>query len=153
MQSGKGFNQLAIGDRFESAMTITETHLVLGAGLIGDFNPLHVNEAYAGKSRFGGRILHGVITSAIMGGPMGMVFHGTAVAYLEHNCRFRAPARPGDTLTTVWTVSGKQPKPEHGGGIVVMQAECRNQHGALVAEATGKMLLSDNPPPSAPASR
>lgn len=153
MQSGKGFNQLAIGDRFESAMTITETHLVLGAGLIGDFNPLHVNEPYAGKSRFGGRILHGVITSAIMGGPMGMVFHGTAIAYLEHNCRFRAPARAGDTLTTVWTVSEKQPKPEHGGGIVVMQAECRNQHGTLVAEATGKMLLSDNPPPSAPASR
>lgn len=143
MLPGKGFNQLAVGDRFESSMTVTETHLVLGAGLIGDFNPLHVNEPYAEQSRFGGRVLHGVITSAIMGGPMGMVFYGTAIAYLEHNCRFRAPVRAGDTLTTAWTVTEKLPKPEHGGGIAVMQAQCRNQHGNLVAEATGKILLKD----------
>jgi acyl dehydratase len=143
MLPGKGYNQINVGDRFESAMTVTETHLVLGAGLIGDFNPLHVSAPHAQQSRFGGRILHGVITSAIIGGPMGMVFHGTAIAYLEHNCRFRAPVRPGDTLTTVWTVGEKLPKPEHGGGIAVMQAECRNQHGDLVAEATGKILLRD----------
>lgn len=143
MLPGKGFNQLAVGERFESSMTVTETHLVLGAGLIGDFNPLHVDEPYAEKSRFGGRILHGVITSAIMGGPMGMVFHGTALAYLEHNCRFRAPVRAGDTLTTAWTVTETLPKPEHGGGIAVMQATCHNQHGTLVAEATGKILLRD----------
>jgi acyl dehydratase len=143
MQPGKGFNQIAVGDRFESAMTVTETHLVLGAGLIGDFNPLHVNQKFAERSRFGGRILHGVLTSAIMGGPMGMVFHGTAIAYLEHNCRFRAPVRAGDTLTTAWTVTEKLPKPEHGGGIAVLQAQCHNQDGTLVAEATGKILLSD----------
>lgn len=153
MLPGKGYNEISVGDSFESAMTITETHLVLGAGLIGDFNPLHVNQQRAEASRFGGRVLHGVITSAIMGGPMGMVFHGTAIAYLEHNCRFRAPARPGDTLTTIWTISEKQPKPEHGGGIVVMRGECRNQHGTLVAEASGKMLLSESPPPSVPGPR
>ncbi|HSD60776.1 MAG TPA: MaoC family dehydratase [Burkholderiales bacterium] len=141
MLPGKGFNQIAVGERFESSMTVTETHLVLGAGLIGDFNPLHVDQKFAEASRFGGRILHGVITSAIMGGPMGMVFCGTAIAYLEHNCRFRAPARAGDTLTTVWTVSEKLPKPEHDGGVAVMQAVCHNQDGTLVAEATGKMLL------------
>ena len=143
MLPGKGFNQLVMGECFESSMTVTETHLVLGAGLIGDFNPLHVDEVYAEKSRFAGRILHGVITSAIMGGPMGMVFHGTAIAYLEHNTRFRAPVRAGDTLATVWTVAEKLPKPEHGGGIAVLHAKCHNQHGTLVAEATGKILLRD----------
>jgi 3-hydroxybutyryl-CoA dehydratase len=138
---GRGYNQIDIGDTFESAMTVTETHLVLGAGLIGDFNPLHVNQQFAENSRFGSRILHGVITSAIMGGTMGMVFQGTAIAYLEHNTRFKAPVRAGDTLTTTWNVVDKLDKPDHGGGIAVMQAECRNQEGTVVAEATGKILL------------
>jgi len=141
MLPGKGYNEIHIGDRFNSAMTVTETHLVLGAGLIGDFNPVHVNEQFARESRFGSRILHGVITSAIMGGPMGMVFHGTAIAYLEHNCRFRAPVRAGDTLHTTWTLVEKIDKPDHGGGVAVMEAKCVNQEGTLVAEASGKMLL------------
>lgn len=141
MLPGKGYNEISVGDRFESAMTVTETHLVLGAGLIGDFNPVHVNQQFAQESRFGTRILHGVITSAIIGGPMGMVFHGTAIAYLEHNCRFLAPVRAGDTLNTTWTLVEKIDKPAHGGGVAVMEAKCVNQEGTLVAEASGKMLL------------
>lgn len=141
MLPGKGYNEISVGDRFESAMTVTETHLVLGAGLIGDFNPVHVNQQFARESRFGTRILHGVITSAIIGGPMGMVFHGTAIAYLEHNCRFLAPVRAGDTLNTTWTLVEKIDKPAHGGGVAVMEAKCVNQEGTLVAEASGKMLL------------
>lgn len=143
MLPGKGYNEINVGDRFESAMTVTETHLVLGAGLIGDFNPVHVNQQFARESRFGTRILHGVITSAIIGGPMGMVFHGTAIAYLEHNCRFLAPVRAGDTLHTTWTLVEKIDKPDHGGGIAVMEAKCMNQEGVLVAEASGKMLLKN----------
>jgi len=141
MLPGRGYNEISVGDRFESAMTVTETHLVLGAGLIGDFNPVHVNQQFAQESRFGTRILHGVITSAIIGGPMGMVFHGTAIAYLEHNCRFLAPVRAGDTLNTTWTLVEKIDKPAHGGGVAVMEAKCVNQEGTLVAEASGKMLL------------
>ena len=103
--SGAWFDDVRVGERFARTLTITETHLVLGAGLIGDFNPHHVDETYARKSRFGTRILHGMITSAIMGAPVGMRFHGTALAYLEHNTRFTAPVRAGDTLTTTWTVT------------------------------------------------
>jgi acyl dehydratase len=147
MLPGKGYNEINVGDRFESAMTVTETHLVLGAGLIGDFNPVHVNQQFARESRFGTRILHGVITSAIIGGPMGMVFHGTAIAYLEHNCRFLAPVRAGDTLNTTWTLVEKIDKPAHGGGVAVMEAKCVNQEGTLVAEASGKMLLKSVGPP------
>jgi acyl dehydratase len=53
---------------------------VLGAGLIGDFNPHHVDDEYAKGTRFGTRILHGMLTSALMGAPVGMYFHGTAIA-------------------------------------------------------------------------
>jgi len=142
---GTWYDDVAIGDTFEAALTITETHIVLGAGLIGDFNPHHVDEQYAKRSRFGTRILHGVITSAIMGAAVGMRFHGTAIAYLEHGARFKAPVRAGDTLTTTWEVTAKVPKPKHAGGIVELAGLCRNQDGVVVAEAEGKMLVSTNP--------
>ena len=138
---GRWFGDLALGDRFTSAITVTETHLVTGAGLIGDFNPLHVDAAFARASRYGSRILHGVLTGALMGGPIGMIFHGTAIAYLEHATRFIAPVRIGDTLTTTWTVAELVPKPKHVAGIVALSASAHNQDGVVVAEGNGKVMV------------
>jgi acyl dehydratase len=143
---GRWFDEVEVGETFSRSITITETHLVLGAGLIGDTNPHHVNEEYAKRSRFGTRILHGMITSSLMGAPVGMYFHGTAIAYLEHAARFKAPVRPGDTLTTTWTVREKHPKPGHGGGVVVLAGTRRNQDGVVVAEADAAMLVAARAP-------
>jgi 3-hydroxybutyryl-CoA dehydratase len=139
--NGRGYDEVAVGDEFSDALTITETHLVLAAGLIGDFHPLHVNQTFAEHSRYGGRILHGVFTAALMGGPLGQYFSGTGIAHLEHNCRFRHPVRAGDTLTTTWTVTGKTDKPHRNGGIVSLSAQCRNQLDVLVAEADAKLIV------------
>ncbi|MDB5810746.1 MAG: acyl dehydratase [Betaproteobacteria bacterium] len=138
---GKGYNEIAIGDSFGAAVTVTETHLVLAAGLIGDSHPLHINEEFAKQTRFGGRVLHGVFTGALVGGPVGTYFAGTGIAYLEHNCRFTAPVRPGDTLTTRWTIAEKHDKPKHGGGLVVLKGECRNQQDEIVVEADAKIIV------------
>jgi len=142
MFPGKAYDEVKAGESFSTSLTVTEAHLVLASGLFGDFNPLHVDESHASKSRFGGRILHGPFTSALISAPAGMYFHGTAIAYLEHNCRFTAPVKPGDTLKTTWTIRERIDKPKHKGGIVVMKARCENQRGELVAEADGKMLVA-----------
>jgi 3-hydroxybutyryl-CoA dehydratase len=140
--TGRWFDELAAGQRFVHAITVTESHLVTGAGLIGDFNPLHVDETFARASRYGSRILHGVLTGALMGGPIGMIFHGTAIAYLEHATRFVAPVRIGDTLTTTWTVTELLAKPAHQCGIVTLAACAQNQDGAVVAEGSGKVMVA-----------
>ena len=93
MQIGRGYDQVAVGDRFESGMTMTETHIVLGAGLFGDLNPLHINETFAAGSHFHGRVAHGYLTSNVLAAQLGMIFHGTALAYVEHHVR-SAPATP-----------------------------------------------------------
>jgi acyl dehydratase len=142
MFPGKHYDEVAVGETFGSSLTVTETHLVLAAGLFGDFNPLHVDERHARASRFGGRILHGPFTSALVSAPVGMYFHTTAIAYLEHTCRFKAPVRPGDTLRTTWKIVDKLDKPKHAGGIVVLACECRNQNGTLVVEAEGRILVA-----------
>jgi 3-hydroxybutyryl-CoA dehydratase len=141
--SGRWFDEVRAGDAFSSALTITETHIVVGAGLIGDTNPHHMNAEYAKGTRFGTPILHGMLTSSIMGAAVGMYFHGTAIAYLEHHARFIAPVRAGDTLTTAWTITETVDKPKHGGGIVVLAGRATNQDGAVVAEAQARMLVSN----------
>ena len=146
MFQGKWYEEVAVGERFGTSVTVTEAHLVLGSGLFGDFNPLHIDQEFARQSRFGGRILHGPFTSALVAAPAGMYFAGTAIAYLEHACRFKAPVRAGDTLTTVWTIADKSDKPKHGGGIVAIRGEAKNQHGEVVVEADGKMLVASRPP-------
>jgi len=139
--SGKWFDEVRVGDAFASALTITETHIVVGGGLIGDSNPHHLNAEYAKTSRFGTPILHGMLTSSIMGAAVGMYFHGTAIAYLEHRARFLAPVRAGDTLTTTWTITDLIDKPKRDGGIVVLTGAAMNQAAVAVAEADARILV------------
>jgi 3-hydroxybutyryl-CoA dehydratase len=145
MSRGKWYEEVKVGERFGARVTVTETHLVLAAGMFGDFNPLHVDQEFAKQSRFGGRILHGPFSAALVSSPVGMHFAGTAIAYLEHACRFKAPVRPGDTLATEWTVLEKLDKPKHQGGICVLRGVATNQDGALAVEADGKILVSSRP--------
>ena len=90
-------------------------------------------------------MLHGPFTSALVASPAGMYFAGTAIAYLEHACRFKAPVRPGDTLTTRWTITAKADKPKHRGGVVSLAGVCSNQHGDVAVQAEGKMLVAARP--------
>ena len=145
MFQGKWYDEVTPGERFGARVTVTEAHLVLGSGLFGDFNPLHVDEEFAKKSMFGTRILHGPFTSALVSAPVGMFFSHTAIAYLEHACRFKAPVRPGDTLATEWTVVEKLDKPRHRGGIVVLKAVAKNQKDETVVEADGRILVAARP--------
>jgi len=142
---GKWYDEVRAGDTFCTSVTVTEAHLVLGAGLFGDFNPLHVDEEFARQSIFGTRILHGPFTSALVSAPVGMYFAGTAIAYLEHACRFKAPVKPGDTLKTQWRVVDKLDKPKHKGGIFVLHGVATNQRGETVVEAEGKILVRTKP--------
>ncbi|HEY3073707.1 MAG TPA: MaoC/PaaZ C-terminal domain-containing protein [Burkholderiales bacterium] len=69
MFPGKWYDEIRVGERFGTSVTVTETHLVLGSGMFGDFNPLHVDEQFSRQSIFGGRILHGPFTSSRPNGP------------------------------------------------------------------------------------
>lgn len=142
---GKWYDEVKVGECFGTSLTVTETHIVLGSGMFGDFNPLHVDEEFSKKSLFGGRILHGPFTSAMISSPVGMYFAGTAIAYLEHSCRFKVPVRAGDTITTNWKVTGKADKPKHKGGVVELSAVASNQRGEVAVEAEGKILVATKP--------
>jgi acyl dehydratase len=135
------FNAIPLGARLETAITVTETHLVMATGLFADFNPMHMNEVHAAKTRFGGRIAQGTLTLGLMASVIGNTFYGSSLAALEANFKFKGPVLIGDTITTVWEVTEKKPTRTYDGGVITLTGTCVNQRGELVAEGIFKDLV------------
>lgn len=108
------------------------------AALSGDANPLHVDEAYARGTPFGGRVAHGALGVAIGTGLVSRagLTAGTLVALLELRWRFLAPIRPGDTVRARLRVADRRPSSSGGRGIVTFTVELRNQRDDLVQEGS-----------------
>ena len=121
-------------------MTVTQTHLVLGAGLIGGFHPVHVDESFAVAAGLRGCILHGSLTAAIMSTVVGRRLPATGWTIIEQCTRFRAPVYPGDTLQTRWTVQDPEALSE-GRVLFTLTGECRSQERTVVADGTVKLMV------------
>lgn len=90
--------------------TVTETDIVLFAGISGDMNPVHIDEEFAAKSMFKGRIAHGMLTGAFVSTVLGTRLPGPGCIYLKQNLIFRGPVRAGDTVTARVTVAKIDPE-------------------------------------------
>jgi 3-hydroxybutyryl-CoA dehydratase len=75
------FEELAVGMSAEWAKTVTEADVVLYAGITGDFNPAHVDQAAAERSRFGGRIAHGMLSAGFISAALAMRLPGPGTIY------------------------------------------------------------------------
>ncbi|MBI4757502.1 MAG: MaoC family dehydratase [Chloroflexi bacterium] len=126
-----------IGEKAEFSKTITESDVVMYAGLSGDFNPLHVDEEYAKTSRFGGRIAHGLLTTGLISAVVGMKLPGPGAIYLSQQLKFTGPVRIGDTITAVAQVAGWLPEKR----IVTLKTDCFNQRGEQVIAGEAALLV------------
>ncbi len=78
--------------------TITEADILLFAGASGDTNPVHLDEEFAAKTMFEGRIAHGLLVSSLISAVLGTRLPGPGAIYISQSLRFMAPVRPGDTV-------------------------------------------------------
>ena len=101
---GLYFEDLHVGQTAVYARTLTETDIVLFAGVTGDNNPVHINEVFAQGTPFSGRIAHGMLTAAFISTVLGTKLPGPGAIYLSQTMRFKAPVRPGDTVHATVTV-------------------------------------------------
>jgi acyl dehydratase len=104
---GKSYDQIQIGEEASFSKTITETDVYLFAGISGDFNPLHLNEAFAKLTRFKTRIAHGALPQSLIARVLGMMLPGLGTIAVEVSCRFKAPTFFGDTITAKAKVAEK----------------------------------------------
>src|SRR6266849_3777810 len=118
--------------------TITESDIVMFAGLSGDYNPLHTDEEYAQQTIFGGRIAHGLLGLSIASGlamQLGFML-GTVEAFRELTWKFRDAIRAGDTIHIEAKVAEKKAVRGYPGGLVTFDLSVINQKGASVQKGT-----------------
>lgn len=99
MPEGKSIHELKIGDSAQISKTITESDIELFARATGDFNPVHLDQAYAEKTSFKGRIAHGLLSVGLLSAILGNILPGHGTIYISQEIKFLAPVRIGDTLT------------------------------------------------------
>jgi len=97
--AGYCIEDLSEGMEASFSKTFTDADIVLFAGVSGDTNPVHFDAVYAETTRFGGRILHGMLTASLISAVLGTRLPGPGAIYLSQNLRFRAAVKPGETVT------------------------------------------------------
>lgn len=133
------FEDLTVGQTAEFSKTVTEADVVLFAGVTGDFNPAHLDAVYAGKSRFGGRIAHGMLTASFFSTVLAMRLPGPGTIYLSQNLRFLRPVKLGDTVTARVEVAELFPTRRR----VRLLTTCHNQEGEAVIDGEAVVLVPE----------
>lgn len=127
--------------------TITETDIVMFAGMTGDFNPVHTDEEFAKHTPFGTRILHGPAVFAIATGlefRLG-IKEGTAIAFLGMTWDLKAPVKSGDTIHVFQRVESVRPTKNPARGIVNFWVEVRNQREEVCQQGEWKVMFHGKP--------
>lgn len=133
---GKTFDQLTVGDADVFSKTISEADVYGYAGITGDLNPAHVNEAYAKTTFFKTRIAHGMLTAGFISTVIGTRLPGPGTIYMKQSLTFLAPVQIGDTITARVEVVEKMSEKNR----VTLKTTCVNQDGKTVLD--GEALVS-----------
>ncbi len=123
---------IKVGDRASRSRVVEAEDIIRFTAMTGDRNPLHYDADVAAASRFGGLIVQGGVTTGLLNALVAEDLPGPGSVFLNVNWDFRAPARPGDTLTaTAEVVSVHASKP-----VCTMRTVITNQHGETLVEGT-----------------
>lgn len=96
---------IQVGQCASFSKTISESDVYGFAGLVGDFNEVHIDRIKAEKSMFGARIAHGMLVGSLISTVLGTKLPGTGTVYIEQNLKFKKPVYFNDTVTATVTVS------------------------------------------------
>ena len=88
-----------VGQVAERSRKVEATDIERFTAISGDNNPLHYDEAVAKASRFGEIVVQGGVTSAILNALVAEDLPGPGTVFLQVHWSFKAPVRPGDTIT------------------------------------------------------
>jgi acyl dehydratase len=131
-----------------AARTVTETDVVMFAGLSGDYNPLHTDEEFCKKTDFGTRIAHGPLIYSIAAGLLFQLhlYDDTLIAFLGFDSlRFTKPVKIGDTIHAKVKVLEKRETSRPDRGVMKRQLQVMNQRGEVVQEGIQAFLLKRKP--------
>jgi acyl dehydratase len=145
---GKYFEDFEVGEEYISpARTVTESDVVLFAGLTGDYNPLHTDEEFAKGTVFKKRIAHGLLGLSIVSGLVMRlgVFDGTIIAFLGLDWKFTGPIFIGDTIHFRMKIAEKRETSKPDRGILIREVSLINQRDEVVQKGTMTIMMKRKP--------
>jgi len=145
----KYLEDFQVGDTFHiPAKTMTDAHFLFFAGMTGDNHPIHYDDEYAKTTRFGKRVAHGLLLTALTAvgaSTLSSMLEGSMVAFVEQSARFLKPVVIGDTITPELEVSEVIPKTDVG--LLRLTTRVKNQRGETVLEGMHAYLIKKRPRP------
>jgi acyl dehydratase len=121
-----------VGATARRSRRITERDIELFTELTGDRNPLHYDEDAARRSRFGGLIVQGGVTSGLLNAVVAEDLPGPGSVFLRVDWSFKAPVRPGDEIMAeVELLEVREDKP-----VSTLRTTITNQDGTIVLDGT-----------------
>ena len=136
MTKGKSVHELKVGNSAQISNTITETVIHDFAKATGDFNPIHLDQAYAEKTQFKGRIAHGALSIGYISSVFANLLPGPGSIYLSQEIKFLAPVRIGDVIAARVEVVELIPEKNR----VKFKTTCVNQNGEVVVDGTAWIM-------------
>jgi acyl dehydratase len=125
-------NPIEVGRIARRTRLVTRRDIELFTEITGDRNPLHYDDELAGRSRFGGIIVQGGVTSGLLNALVAEDLPGPGSVFLHVDWSFRAPVRPGDEITAEAEVlEARADKP-----IFTLRTTITNHDGTTVLDGT-----------------
>ena len=131
---------MIIGDIASISKTISEFDVYSFAGLVGDFNSVHINSVAAKESVFGNRVAHGMLVGSLFSAVLGTKLPGVGTVYLEQDLKFKKPVYFGDTITATVTVSELINESK---GIYKLLTNATNQNGECVVDGFAVVMYKE----------
>ncbi|MCI0532591.1 MaoC family dehydratase [bacterium] len=134
-----GYDDISEGDIFSFERDIDDDLVARFAELSGDESPLHVDEAYASGTEFGGRIVHGMLLSSFFSTLVGMLVPGRRALLISHEARFKNPVRSGERVIVEGVVTGKYSALR----VIELKSLVKNADGKIFVEGLLKVKVRD----------
>jgi 3-hydroxybutyryl-CoA dehydratase len=131
MYDPKPFESLAVGDRVSVSKTVTEADGALYIAATGDFGPVHIDDSYAGQTRFGRRLAPGIMVAGLCTSALTSELAGILGVSIEDCFWFTGPVFYGDTIVIDVWIAGLHPEAR----TLVWEASARNESGREVLKA------------------
>ena len=141
------FDDIQVGEEYESpGRTVTETDIVIFAGLSGDYNILHTDAEFMKQSIFGERIAHGLLGLSIQAGLFTRATLPYAtIAFTGLRWKFKGPIKIGDTIRVRARVSSKKKTSKPDRGVITVERRVLNQRDEVVQEGETDLMVERRP--------
>lgn len=137
--------ELSVGMSAEKRVTVTEERIDQFAEASDDFNPVHMDEAFASRTAYRGRIAHGLLSASFGSAVVGTILPGAGAIYLGQTLNFHKPVRIGDVAVARATVASID---EAAARVVLSCTIHVNDELVMDGEATVRVPRRRRPPRS-----